>query len=200
MSRRRTRKARRKRSLSWLKMPWQEVKNPIDPVEWVSAEKVTKIHEASLWILENVGMAFMDETALDLWEKAGAKVDRSEERVWIGRDILMELIGRAPSSFTWHAAQSQIQLHARRQQHLLQSQLRYALRQRHRTRAAQRHTCRLREILQTRPHRPIFPHCRWPVLRTARYSRLLAPPPPYANDAHHKRPCCARCWARLDYS
>lgn len=88
-------------------MPFQQVKSPVEPFDWVSAEKIEKLHEASLWILENVGMAFMDEEALDLWEKAGAKVDRSEERVWIGRDMLLELVGKAPSQFTWHARNPQ---------------------------------------------------------------------------------------------
>ena len=72
-------------------------------MEWASPDQIDKIHDASMWILENVGMAFMDPTALDLWEKAGAKVDRTEERVWIGRDMLMELVSQAPSTFTWHA-------------------------------------------------------------------------------------------------
>ena len=103
MSKRRGRKARRKPSLSWLKMPWQEVRNPIEPVRWISAEKIEKIHDASMWILENVGMAFMDPKALDLWEKAGAKVDRAEERVWLDRDMVMELVAKAPAEFTWHA-------------------------------------------------------------------------------------------------
>lgn len=103
MTKRRARKTRRKPELAWLKLPFREVQSPIAPVEWVSAEKIEKIHDASMWILENVGMAFMDQEALDLWEAAGAKVDRSEERVWIGREMVAELVAKAPSSFTWHA-------------------------------------------------------------------------------------------------
>ena len=102
-SRRRARKERRQPEISWLKTPWQQIRNPIDAVEWVSAEKLEKLHEASLWILENVGMAFMDAEALDLWEKAGAKVNHAEERVWIDRGLLLDLVAKAPSEFTWHA-------------------------------------------------------------------------------------------------
>ena len=100
---RRTRKKRRTVTIPWLETPFRQVTNPVAPVEWISAEKVEKIHDASMWILENVGMAFMDDEALDLWEQAGAKVDRGEQRVWIGREMVMELVGRAPSQFTWHA-------------------------------------------------------------------------------------------------
>ncbi|MGB1251258.1 MAG: trimethylamine methyltransferase family protein [Candidatus Promineifilaceae bacterium] len=102
-SRRRARKERRQPELSWLKTPWQQIQNPVDAVAWVSAEKLEKLHQASLWILENVGMAFMDAEALHLWEKAGAKVDHSTERVWIDRGLLLDLIAKAPSTFTWHA-------------------------------------------------------------------------------------------------
>jgi len=102
-TRTRERKARRKPSLSWTKMSFQQLTNPVAPVNWVSQEKLDKLHEASMWILENVGMAFMDPQALDIWEKAGAKVDHKEERVWVDRGLLMEAVAKAPSQFTWHA-------------------------------------------------------------------------------------------------
>lgn len=107
MSRRRNRKPRRQPKMPWLEVPFQEIKSPIDPINWISAAQVEKIHQASLWILENVGMAFMDEEALDLWQNAGAKVDQAEQRVWIGRDLLLELVSKAPSRFTWHARNPQ---------------------------------------------------------------------------------------------
>lgn len=102
-SRSRPRKTRRKPSLSWLKMAPEQPVNPIAPYEWASQKKLDKIHEASLWILENVGMAFMDPQALDIWQRAGAKVDYNAERVWIDRGLLMETVAHAPSQFTWHA-------------------------------------------------------------------------------------------------
>ena len=83
MSRRRRQRERRQPEIAWLKAPWQQLKNPVAPVAWATVEQIEKLHEASLWILENVGMAFMDREALSLWEQAGAKVDHAEERVWI---------------------------------------------------------------------------------------------------------------------
>ncbi len=54
-------------------------------------------------ILENVGLDFLDDEALDLWGKAGAKVDRTSQHVWIERGLLLETIASAPASFTWRA-------------------------------------------------------------------------------------------------
>ena len=103
MTRTRTRRPRRQPKLSWLSMPFQQLTSPVPPFAWVTEEKLDKLHEASMWILENVGMAFMDPQALSIWEKAGAKVDHAEERVWIDRGLLMESVAHAPSQFTWHA-------------------------------------------------------------------------------------------------
>ena len=100
---RRQRRERRKPEIAWLKLPWQEIKHPLPPTEWASPDQLEKLHNASMTILEEVGMAFMDSEALDLWEKAGAKVDHQAERVHIDRGLLLELVAKAPSSFTWHA-------------------------------------------------------------------------------------------------
>ena len=54
-------------------------------------------------ILEQSGIRFMDAEALDIWEKAGAKVDHAEQHVWIERGLLSEALRSAPSTFTWHA-------------------------------------------------------------------------------------------------
>ncbi|MEM7126936.1 MAG: trimethylamine methyltransferase family protein [Chloroflexota bacterium] len=100
---RRERRVRRQPNLSWLKMPFQQVTHPVPPYEWASEEKLDKIHDASMWILENVGMAFMDPQALDIWERAGAKVDHKDQRVWIDQGLVMEQVDHAPDHFTWHA-------------------------------------------------------------------------------------------------
>jgi trimethylamine--corrinoid protein Co-methyltransferase len=84
-------------------IPWLRVKNPMPPLTRLDEEAEEKIHEASMRILEETGMAFMDGEALDIWEQAGAKVDRQAERVWLDRGLVMELVAKAPSSFTWRA-------------------------------------------------------------------------------------------------
>ena len=109
MSKRQSRRERRKRkadanpTLPLAHIPWVQVKNPMPPLARLNGEAEEKIHEASMRILENTGLLFMDGEALDIWEKAGAKVDRKAERVWLDRGLVMELVAKAPSSFTWRA-------------------------------------------------------------------------------------------------
>jgi trimethylamine--corrinoid protein Co-methyltransferase len=45
----------------------------------------------------------MDDEALDIWEKAGAKVDRARQHVWMDRGLILAAVAQAPSSFTWRA-------------------------------------------------------------------------------------------------
>ena len=54
-------------------------------------------------ILENVGLRFLDDEALTLWEQAGAKVSRAEQHVWLDRGLVMNLVQHAPRRFIWRA-------------------------------------------------------------------------------------------------
>ena len=53
------------------------VRNPYPPMQLLSADQVEVIHEASMHILENFGIEVMSPAALDLFERAGAEIDRS---------------------------------------------------------------------------------------------------------------------------
>ncbi len=97
--RRKQSKANRKRS-SFHAVPWKKLVNPYAPLEICTAEQVEQIHEATLDIIENIGIDFMDAEALSIWEKAGAKVDHKAQHVWVDRGLLMELVSKAPSKFT----------------------------------------------------------------------------------------------------
>ena len=70
-------------------------------VEPMSQEQVLKIHNASMAILEEVGVDFRDAIALEQWRKAGAKVEG--ERVYIDRNLAMELLSSLPEEITLHA-------------------------------------------------------------------------------------------------
>ncbi len=109
-SRRRPRRRERGRP-ALLNVPFGEVRNPLPPVEWVSAEGVRKIHEAALEILENTGLDFLDDEALHIWEQAGARVDHQNRHVWPDRGLIMEAVGRAPDQFTWRARNSNHNVH-----------------------------------------------------------------------------------------
>ncbi len=77
--------------------------NPYRPVEILRAEQVERVHEASMHILETMGIDFLDAESMRLWDHAGARVDHKRQRVWIDRGLLHELLAKAPSSFAWRA-------------------------------------------------------------------------------------------------
>ncbi len=100
---RRVERRQRRGQLALLKIPFRQLRNQMAPLEVLSAEQVEQIHEASMHILENIGLRWLDEETLDLWEKAGAKVDRTRQHVWLDRQLVMALVSSAPPSFTWRA-------------------------------------------------------------------------------------------------
>ncbi|MEM7537326.1 MAG: trimethylamine methyltransferase family protein, partial [Chloroflexota bacterium] len=102
-SRRNKQQGQRRPQIAWLNHTMSDMTSPLPPTEWASPDQLETIHNASMRILEEIGMAFMDAEALSLWEQAGAQVDHKNEMVRIDRGLLMELVGRAPSTFTWHA-------------------------------------------------------------------------------------------------
>lgn len=83
--------------------PFRHSRNPFAPLEPLSAEQVRQIDDASMRILEEVGIDFLDGEALDLWAAAGADVDHAAQHVRIDRALLRQLIGRAPAQFTLRA-------------------------------------------------------------------------------------------------
>jgi trimethylamine--corrinoid protein Co-methyltransferase len=75
-----------------------ELERKIPWVDLLSDEQVRTIHEASMDVIEEVGVEFRCEDAIAMWKAAGASVDGV--RVRIDRELLMELVGTAPSSYT----------------------------------------------------------------------------------------------------
>lgn len=100
--RRAPRRARRKES-PLLNLPFRQVRHPLPPYDFLPPEQIEKLHQASLHILENVGLDFLDAEALDIWQQAGAKVDHAGRHVWIDRGLVSEALASAPRSFTWRA-------------------------------------------------------------------------------------------------
>ncbi|MBI1882284.1 MAG: trimethylamine methyltransferase family protein [Chloroflexi bacterium] len=86
-----------------LKIPFRQVRNHLSPLELISSEQVEQLHVASMRILETIGLDFLDDEALDLWQKAGARVDHSARHVWLDRNLVLELVAKAPTTFTWRA-------------------------------------------------------------------------------------------------
>ncbi len=69
--------------------------------EVMDEEQVRRIDEASMSILEEVGIVFRDEIALKDWRAAGADV--RGEVVYLDRGLVRELIRSIPAGFTYHA-------------------------------------------------------------------------------------------------
>jgi trimethylamine--corrinoid protein Co-methyltransferase len=69
----------------------------------LSPAHLAQIHQASMHILEEMGIDFLEDEALDLWQAAGARVDKAARHVWIDRELLLELVAKAPACFTLHA-------------------------------------------------------------------------------------------------
>ncbi|MFN8421687.1 MAG: trimethylamine methyltransferase family protein [Anaerolineae bacterium] len=82
---------------------FRQPRNPLPPVDPLSPEQLEKIEAASFQILENTGIEFLSPRGLDIWEQAGAKVDRSNKRVRVDRGLILDKIKTAPSQFTLHA-------------------------------------------------------------------------------------------------
>lgn len=71
-------------------------------VEPMSQEQIEKVDAASMDILEEVGVVFRDDQAIEDWKSVGAEV-RDGDRVHLDRALVRELINTIPASFTYHA-------------------------------------------------------------------------------------------------
>ena len=69
--------------------------------EPMDAEQIDRIDRASLDILEDVGVVFRDDIALEDWRRAGADV--RGERVHLDRGLVKSLISTIPPTITLHA-------------------------------------------------------------------------------------------------
>ena len=79
-------------------MPWRIPVNIDRPTEPLGPEGVQAIHDGAMQILEDVGIEFLNEEAIELFKQAGCTVNGSNVRM--GRDWVMEMIAKAPSQFT----------------------------------------------------------------------------------------------------
>ena len=75
----------------------------IRPTEVVSADELESIHVASLRVLQEIGMDFLDPGARDLLKGAGANVDADSQRVRFDPEFVTERIKTAPSTFVLHS-------------------------------------------------------------------------------------------------
>ncbi|GAA6179335.1 trimethylamine methyltransferase family protein [Shimia sp. NS0008-38b] len=77
---------------------WRIPINTDRPTEPLSEEGVARIHDGAMRILEEIGIEFFNAESRDILKEAGCKVEG--ERVFMGRAFVMEMVGKAPSSWT----------------------------------------------------------------------------------------------------
>ncbi len=82
------------------KRDYRQVRTSLDPVNLLSADQLETIHEASLRILEEIGIEFMGVRARTAFRDAGAEVDDDSGRVRIDRELVTRALASAPAEFT----------------------------------------------------------------------------------------------------
>ena len=77
--------------------PWRIPVNTDAPTEPLSAEGVEAVHTAAMEVLEDIGIEFLNEEALDYFRKAGCTVE--DQNVRMDREWVMEMLSHAPEEF-----------------------------------------------------------------------------------------------------
>ncbi len=103
MAREAQRRERRSRGGALKQLPWRSYRNPYKPIEAISADQLEAIHNASLRVLEEIGIDFLDEPARERLKKAGAHVEAGSQRVRFDRAMVLELVAKTPSEVTLHS-------------------------------------------------------------------------------------------------
>jgi trimethylamine--corrinoid protein Co-methyltransferase len=83
--------------------PFRQPKHLFEPLKAVSDDELEAIHDASLRVLEEIGIDFLHDEAKALLKAAGADVASDGDRVRMDRAFVSELIAKAPAEFTLHA-------------------------------------------------------------------------------------------------
>jgi trimethylamine--corrinoid protein Co-methyltransferase len=81
-------------------LPWSRIENPYEPLQVASAEQIEAIHKTSMRVLSELGIRVMGARVMDLFEAAGAIVDRAESVVRLDESVVNQALKTAPSSFT----------------------------------------------------------------------------------------------------
>jgi trimethylamine---corrinoid protein Co-methyltransferase len=96
-------RAGHERSRLPMQRPWAQPRMRYGPTEVLSADEIESIHHASLRVLSELGMDFLDADAREALRAAGAETSPDTQRVRFDPDLVTESIKTAPSSFTLHA-------------------------------------------------------------------------------------------------
>ncbi len=84
-------------------LPWRNLENPFPPIDILTADQIEDIHNASLTILEDIGLEILSDEAADLMKEHGADISSDKRHVKFDRNLIAEKLKLAPSEFTLHA-------------------------------------------------------------------------------------------------
>ena len=97
---RRPRRAREPAKLGTTWLGRGPLRNALPPVTPLSQDQIEAIHDASLRILEEIGIEFQGAAACELLRKAGAMVEVKSGLTRIPRELVMQVLKSAPAEFT----------------------------------------------------------------------------------------------------
>lgn len=104
MSRRRGRdRAREAANAPRREVNYRNLKNPFPPMNAFTEDRIEALHEASLTVLEELGVKVLLPEARKLFLAGGATVDESSEMVFIGREMVEAALATAPKSINLRA-------------------------------------------------------------------------------------------------
>jgi trimethylamine--corrinoid protein Co-methyltransferase len=75
------------------------ISNPKLKLEILTTEDVQKIHDATLQIIEKVGVRFPSTRALEIWEANGADVDHAKKIVRVKPQVIEDALKKAPPAY-----------------------------------------------------------------------------------------------------
>ena len=81
-------------------LPWRQVRNSCEPMKLLNDGQIEQLHQNSMRILSEIGIKVMSAKAIDLFENAGALVDRNEQIVRVDESLIKAALATAPSSFS----------------------------------------------------------------------------------------------------
>ena len=88
------------------------LRNCLKPIELLSQDQLMAIHEASLELLETIGIEFMGSAARQKFRKAGASVDDATGLVRIPRELVQRALKTAPATFVLTSRNPARRIHA----------------------------------------------------------------------------------------
>ena len=85
-------RAGHERSRAPMQRPWAQPRMRYGPTEVLSADEIESIHHASLRVLSELGMDFLDVDAREALRAAGAQTSPDSQRVKFDPDMVTETI------------------------------------------------------------------------------------------------------------